>query len=65
MPTKKDIDDFLSQKRIAVVGVSRNSKEYANAIYRALKSRDYSLYPVNLHAEQIEGDRCYASVGQI
>lgn len=65
MPTKKDIDDFLAQKRIAVVGVSRNSKEYANEIYRALKSRGYSPYPVNPHAKQIEGDRCYANVGEI
>ena len=30
-------DDFLSQHRIAVAGVSRDSKQPANLIYRRLR----------------------------
>lgn len=65
MPTRRDIDDFLAHRRIAFVGVSRDPKEFANRVYRALKERGYQLYPVNPHAEQLEGDRCYPSVAQL
>ncbi len=65
MPTRADIDDFLAQKRIAFVGVSRDPAEFANTVYRTLKSRGYQLFPVNLHAEQIEGDQCYHTVAEI
>lgn len=62
MATRRDIDDFLAQKRIACVGVSRDSKQFANAVYSALKDRDYQVYPVNPKADTLAGDRCYPSV---
>lgn len=62
MPTQKDIDDFLARKRIAFVGVSRDPKAFTNAVYRSLRDRGYQLYPVNPHAEQLEGARCYPTV---
>ncbi len=65
MPTMHDIDDFLSQKRIAFVGVSRDPKQFANMVYRTLKQRGYQLYPVNPNTDQTEGDRCYPSVTQL
>ncbi|MHB1161498.1 MAG: CoA-binding protein [Chloroflexota bacterium] len=65
MPTRREIHDFLAQKRVAVVGVSRDSKQFANGVYRALKKKGYQLYPVNPNAQQLEGDRCYPSVSQI
>jgi len=65
MPRRADIDDFLSQKRIAFVGVSRNPKKFANAVYRSLKSKGYQLYAVNPQAEQIEGERCYAGLASL
>lgn len=61
MPTTKEIRDFLALKRIAVVGVSRDPKQFANSVYRALKQRGYQLYPVNPNARELEGDRCYPS----
>lgn len=45
MPAKRDIDDFLAQKRIAFVGVSRNPTQFANKVYHALKSRGYHPNP--------------------
>ncbi len=65
MPSRREIDDFLAQKRIAFVGVSRDPKQFANGVYRALKQRGYQLYPVNPHAEQLEGDRCYPAVSRL
>jgi predicted CoA-binding protein len=65
MPTKRDIDDFLAQRKIAFVGVSRNSKKFSNTVYLALKQRGYQLYPINAHADQLEGDRCYRSLAEL
>ncbi len=65
MPTRKEIDGFLTQRRIAFVGVSRNPRAFANGVYRALKRKGYQLYPVNANADLLEGDRCYPSVAQL
>lgn len=65
MPRKIDIDDFLAQKRIALVGVSRSPRQFANKVYNALKQRGYKLYPVNPNADRVEGDQCYPDVRQL
>lgn len=62
MVTQSVILDFLAQKKIAVVGVSRDAKKFANTAYRLLKARGYKIFPVNPFAENIEGDRCYSNV---
>jgi predicted CoA-binding protein len=62
MVTQAAIQQFLAQKKIAVIGVSRSTKEFANSAYRMLKSRGYSVFPVNPFTERVEGDRCYTSV---
>ena len=56
------VSDFLSQKRIAVIGVSRNPGEAANLIYRKLREQGYQVFPVNPRAQEVEGDRCYPDV---
>ena len=66
MPTlKQAAAEFLSQNRIAVVGVSRDAKQSANANYRRLKARGYQVFAVNPHADLVEGDRCYRSLREI
>ncbi len=65
MATRRDIDEFLAQKRIAFVGVSRDPKQFANIVYREFRKKGYQLYPVNPQAEQLEGDTCYPSVSQL
>jgi uncharacterized protein len=63
--TKRDIEDFLTQKRIAFVGVSRDPKQFANHVYQALKQKGYQCYPVNPHVSELEGDTCYASIDRL
>jgi predicted CoA-binding protein len=58
-------EEFLAQPRLAVAGVSRDSKQSANLIYRRLRDTGHDVFAVNPHGEQAEGDRCYASVGAI
>ncbi len=66
MPTLKEaVDDFLAQKRIAVVGVSRSSSEAANSVYRTLRGGGYEVFAVNPNAEEVEGDACYSDLKSI
>lgn len=58
-------DEFLAQHKIAVAGVSRDGKQPANLIYRRLRDTGHEVFAVNPRAEQVEGDRCYASVSAI
>ena len=57
--TREDIDDFLSQARIAMVGVSRDSKDFSRALFRELLGRGYDMVPVNPLATEIEGCKCF------
>jgi uncharacterized protein len=65
--TRGAIDDFLGQKRLAVVGVSRNENqsEYSRMVFRELVKRGYDVVPVNPGASEIEGRRCYARVTDV
>jgi len=62
MNTKKSVDDFLSQNKLAVVGVSRNRKKFGNVIYRELNKKGYTVYPINPNAAEIEGNKCYPNL---
>ena len=59
MTSKKIVDEFLLQKKIAVVGVSRKKTKFGNAIYKELKQKGYNVFPINPHINTFEGDACY------
>jgi predicted CoA-binding protein len=67
MPDRKTIDDFLAQRHLAVVGVSRDSKQFANAVYRRLRAGGRVLYPVNAAAKSqtLEGDPSYPRLADV
>ena len=41
------IRDFLAQKRIAVVGVSHDPKDFSRGLLRTLRERGYDAVAVN------------------
>jgi predicted CoA-binding protein len=57
--------EFLEQKRIAVVGVSRHPRDFSRAVFRALAERGYDVVPVNPAATEIEGRRAFARVADV
>jgi predicted CoA-binding protein len=65
MTSKAAVLDFLSQRSLAVVGVSRSGRKFGNIAYRELKSKGYRLVPVHPEAETLEGDRCAASLAAL
>lgn len=57
--------DFLSQQRIAVAGVSNTRDDAANLIYRTLHKRGYTVYAINPHVDEFDGDPCYPDVASL
>jgi predicted CoA-binding protein len=62
MATLKLVQDFLDQKTIAVIGVSRSPKKFSRMVYDAFKKKGYTVYAVNPNAENIEADVCYKNI---
>jgi len=65
MPSREYVDDFLAQRHVAFVGVSRSSKEFANAVYRHLRDGGRTLYPVHRDETTIEGDPAYRTLADV
>lgn len=56
------IEDFLAQKRIAMVGVSRKMQDFSVLLFKELRKRGYEVVPINPNASDILGERCFARV---
>jgi predicted CoA-binding protein len=59
------IEDFLAQKRLAMVGVSRKMQDFSVLLFKELRQRGYDVVPVNPLASDILGERCFARVQDI
>ena len=53
------VQDFLAQKKIAVVGVSDKRETGCNLGYRKFKAAGYTVFAVNPHMTTFEGAPCY------
>lgn len=65
MASREAVTDFLSQKSLALVGVSRGGRKFGNAILRDLKNRGYKVFCVHPRAGQIEGERCWPAIREL
>ncbi len=59
------VEDFLSLKKLAVAGVSRDGNLPANAIFRKLRANGFEVYPVNPRAEEVEGMPCFPDLASV
>ncbi|MCW7071626.1 MAG: CoA-binding protein [Methanophagales archaeon] len=60
------IKDFLRKQNVfAVVGVSRDPAKYGHQVYKDLKEAGYAVYAVNPNIDEVLGDRCYHSLGEL
>jgi hypothetical protein len=53
------VQDFLAQKKIAVVGISDKRETGCNMSYKKFKQGGYRVYAVNPHITTFDGDPCY------
>ena len=65
MEPMERIQDFLSQKRLAVAGVSRQPTDFSRSLFRELRSRGYDVVPVNPETHEVDGQPCFARVQDI
>lgn len=63
--TKADIDQFLNEKHVGVVGVSRTPSKLGNSIYKKLKKPGRALYPIHSSMEFFDGDKCFPDIEQL
>lgn len=61
----KQVSEFLSNRNIAVAGVSRDPRQAANVVYRKLRSSGHRVFAINPSTTQVEGDACYADLRSI
>jgi predicted CoA-binding protein len=63
---KQAASEFLSNKRIAVTGVSRTPGSHgSNVVYKRLRERGYDVFAVNPNADEVEGDCAYPDLYSI
>lgn len=56
---------FLDLKRIAIVGVSRDEKDFSRSLLRELLARGYDAVPVNPGVSSIDGRPCFARLEDV
>jgi predicted CoA-binding protein len=62
---RERIADFLAQKRIAVIGASRDEKAYSRMLLRELLNHGHDALPVNPLAANIDGQACVSNVARL
>ena len=63
--TRKAIESFLSAKKIAIAGVSRDTKKFGYAVYSSLAGKGFDVYPINPNADSIGGTPCFQSISAL
>ena len=65
MNTKQDVQEFVSQKTIAMAGLSRDEKAFSANIRKELQAKGYRILAVNPNASSIGGEACYPSLSAL
>ena len=65
MCSQQLIADFLAQRKLALIGVSRGGRKFGNAVWQELLAKDYQVFPVHPEAGAIKGQSCWPDVRQL
>jgi len=65
MTKQSSVTNFLKNKSIAVVGVSRNKNKFGYIAYKNLKDKQFKVFPVNPNVEAVDSDKCYPNLSSI
>lgn len=60
-----NIKAFFNQKKIAIIGLSRNPQHFSRAFLNELRKRNYGIIAVNPNITEIDGITCYADIKDI
>lgn len=56
---------LLSAKTVAVVGLSRDPEKESHSVAKYLQAHGYKIFPVNLAADEILGEKGFRSLSEI
>jgi hypothetical protein len=59
------IQEFISQRVWAVVGVSLSPEKHGNKIFRDLRSAGYIVYAINPGGGKLDGQKLYPSLADL
>jgi predicted CoA-binding protein len=65
MNSLSEVKEFVSQKTLAMVGLSRSETAFSTSIYKELTAKGYRLLPVNPNATDIRGTPCYPNLSSL
>ncbi len=63
--SKASIDSFLSTRKVAIAGVSRDPKKFGHVVFKMLKEKGFEVYPVNPGTDNIAGVPCFRNVSAL
>jgi uncharacterized protein len=59
------IEQFINDKDIALIGVSKDQRKFGNTLFNELTKRGFHVYPVHPDLKYIEGEKCYPSLDDL
>ena len=62
MTDRRTVREFMAQRTLALVGVSRGGKKFGNSVLKEMTAKGYTVFPVHPSAESIAGVRCWPSL---
>lgn len=67
MTERPDILELLTKPdtTVAVVGATDDPAKYGSRIYRDLKRKGFTVYAVNPSRDEVDGDPCWPSLGDL
>ncbi len=57
--------DFLLQRKLALVGISRNGRKFGNTVLREMRAMGYEIYPIHPQAAEIDGQACLPGLSHL
>jgi predicted CoA-binding protein len=62
---KDTIQEFLNDKKVAIVGASTNKDNYGRFLMVELSKKEYQISPVNPRCKEVEGVACVPTVKEL
>ncbi len=63
--TRDLISEFLRQKKIAIVGVSRDERDFSRTVFREFSERGYDVVPVNPQSGAIDDAQFVSNIKDV
>ena len=63
--TDEEIHQILTLKKVAVIGMSKNSSKAAHYVPKYLADNGFDIIPINPTSSEILGKKCYDSISEI